>query len=199
MSVYCRRVVEPDDIVTALPEAIAAARSGGPAVLLLPKDIQQSRRRPQRPRDPTRGTVAPARRSASRSRRRCGAPTGPVTIIAGEQVARDDARAELEQLRAVLRARVATVPDAKDVAGTPGLGSSSALGVTGVMGHPGVAAAVADSALCLLVGTRLTVTARAGLDDALAAVPTVLDRVGAAVSCRARTCIPTICAARWRC
>ena len=31
------------------------------------------------------------------------------------------------------------VPDAKDVAGTPGMGSSSALGVTGVMGHPGVA------------------------------------------------------------
>ena len=30
------------DIVSALPEAIAAARTGGPAVLLLPKDIQQS-------------------------------------------------------------------------------------------------------------------------------------------------------------
>jgi acetolactate synthase-1/2/3 large subunit len=70
-----------------------------------------------------------------------------------------------------LRARIATVPDAKDVAGTPGMGSSSALGVTGVMGHPGVATAIADSALCLLVGTRMGVTARAGLDDALAAVP----------------------------
>ncbi len=31
----------PADIVTALPRAIAAARTGGPAVLLLPKDIQQ--------------------------------------------------------------------------------------------------------------------------------------------------------------
>jgi len=99
--------------------------------------------------------------------------TGPVTIIAGEQVARDDARAELASLRAVLRARVACVPDAKDVAGTPGLGSSSALGVTGVMGHPGVAEAVAGSGLCLVVGTRLSVTARAGLDDALAAVQTI--------------------------
>ncbi len=98
---------------------------------------------------------------------------GPVTIIVGEQVARDNARAELEALRAVLRARVATVPDAKDVAGTPGLGSSSALGVTGVMGHPGVAEAVAGSAVCLVVGTRLSVTARTGLDDALAAVRTV--------------------------
>jgi acetolactate synthase-1/2/3 large subunit len=98
---------------------------------------------------------------------------GPVTIIAGEQVARDDARAELAALRAVLRARVACVPDAKDVAGTPGFGSSSALGVTGVMGHPSVAEAVAGSALCLVVGTRLPVTARAGLDGALSAARTV--------------------------
>ena len=98
---------------------------------------------------------------------------GPVTIIVGEQVARDNARAELEELRALLRARVATVPDAKDVAGTPGFGSSSALGVTGVMGHPGVAEAVAASAVCLVVGTRLSVTARTGLDDALATVRTV--------------------------
>ncbi len=34
-----------------------------------------------------------------RSCGRCAVPRGPVTIIAGEQVARDDARAELEQLR----------------------------------------------------------------------------------------------------
>ncbi len=97
-----------------------------------------------------------------------------MTIIAGEQVARDDARAELAELRGVLRARVACVPDAKDVAGTPGFGSSSALGVTGVMGHPGCGRRRwRDSGLCLVVGTRLSVTARAGLDDALAAVPTM--------------------------
>jgi acetolactate synthase-1/2/3 large subunit len=41
------------------------------------------------------------------------------------------------------------------------------------MGHPGVAQAVGGSGLCLVVGTRLSVTARAGLDDALAAVPTM--------------------------
>ena len=66
-----------------------------------------------------------------------GRVTGPVTIIAGEQVARDDARAELASLRADLRARVACVPHAKDAAGTTGFGSSSALGVTGVMGISG--------------------------------------------------------------
>jgi acetolactate synthase I/II/III large subunit len=171
VSVYCHRVTEPADIVPALSRAIAAARSGGPAVLLLPKNIQQAKVDCTAGSDNLRwhhqiGDPRPIARALQRA-------VGPVTIIAGEQVARDDARAELERLRATLRARVATVPDAKDVAGTPGLGSSSALGVTGVMGHPGVAEAVAGSGLCLLVGTRLPVTARAGLDEALASVPTV--------------------------
>jgi acetolactate synthase-1/2/3 large subunit len=171
VSVFCRRVTTPADIVSALPEAIAAARGGGPAVLLLPKNIQQAK-------VGSNGSTS----GLNHLRAQLGDPhpiaralrcvDGPVTIIAGEQVARADARAELEQLRAVLRARVATVPDAKDVAGIPGLGSSSALGVTGVMGNPGVAAAVADSAMCLLVGTRLSVTARTGLDDALASAQT---------------------------
>jgi acetolactate synthase I/II/III large subunit len=171
VSLSCERVLTPADAAPALWRAIAAARTGGPAVLLLPKDIQQGYLdcerngfsthdlRPIGNPAPIAGTLRDA--------------DGPVTIIVGEQVARDNAREELEALRAVLRARVATVPDAKDVAGTPGLGSSSALGVTGVMGHPGVVEAVADSAVCLVVGTRLSVTARTGLDDALAAVPTV--------------------------
>ena len=131
VSVFCRRIMAPEEIATALPEAIAAANRGGPAVLLLPKDIQQSsldfdgsvNGRHQRVGD--RGCSSATRRP---SRGRCGSADGPITIIAGEQVARDDARAELAQLRSMLRARVATVPDAKDVAGTPGLGSSSALG-----------------------------------------------------------------------
>jgi len=176
VSVFCWRVLTPDDIVSALPSAIAAARTGGPAVLLLPKDIQQAV-------VGVNGYGGSDGRGFERQGARIGDPhaivralrraTGPITIIAGEQVARDDARSELEELRALLRAQVACVPDAKDVAGTPGFGSSSALGVTGVMGHPGVADAVAASAVCLVVGTRLSVTARAGLDDAFAAVRTV--------------------------
>jgi acetolactate synthase-1/2/3 large subunit len=170
VSVFCRRVVMAEDIRTALPQAIRAARTGGPAVLLLPKDIQQAALGVNGAVNGVQvGTQLGNPQSIARALRHAD---GPITIIAGEQVARDDARIELERLRATLRARVATVPDAKDVAGTPGMGSSSSLGVTGVMGHPGVAAAVAGSALCLLVGARMTVTARTGVDDALAAVPT---------------------------
>ncbi|MEN4477809.1 thiamine pyrophosphate-binding protein [Mycolicibacterium cosmeticum] len=171
VSVYCRRVVDAATVDEALTEALAATRRG-PAVLLLPKDVQQSLFDAQAgaeapaalPLSVPIGDPAPIAAQLRRVR-------GPVTIIAGEQVARDDARDELERLRAILRARVATVPDAKDVSGAPGLGSSSALGVTGVMGHPGVADALADSAVCVVVGTRLPATARAGLDSALAQVP----------------------------
>ncbi|OJZ68842.1 acetolactate synthase [Mycobacterium paraffinicum] len=172
VSLSCERVLAPADIVAALPRAVAAARTGGPAVLLLPKDIQQAHLAvedgAERPAD-LGAPIGNPQVIAAELRR----ATGQVTIIAGEQVARDDARAELEHLRALLRARVATVPDAKDVAGTPGLGSSSALGVTGVMGHPSVADAVRAGSVCLIVGTRLTVTARGGLDDALAGVRTL--------------------------
>jgi acetolactate synthase-1/2/3 large subunit len=170
VSVYCRRIVTPEDIVSALPEAVAAARTGGPAVLLLPKDIQQAEigvNGGVRGFEPIEAQVGDPEAIACALRD----ADGPITIIAGEQVARDDARVELEQLRAILRATIATVPDAKDVAGTPGMGSASALGVSGVMGNPGVADAIANSAVCLLVGTRLNVTSRAGLDEALASVP----------------------------
>lgn len=175
VSVFCRRLTTHGDIATVLPEAIAAAMRGGPAVLLLPKDIQQAsvdfdaHVKNGAHNGFSVGHQLGDPQAIGRALRQAD---GPITIIAGEQVARDDARAELAQLRSMLRARVATVPDAKDVAGTPGLGSSSALGVTGVMGHPEVAKAIADSALCLLVGTQLTATARAGLDDVLASVPT---------------------------
>ncbi|OBI04200.1 acetolactate synthase [Mycolicibacter heraklionensis] len=169
VSVFCERVTDPEQIVAALPRAIAAARSGGPAVLLLPKDVQQAfvTASPYRNGHDTRGDsgvisdphpIVHALRNAR----------GPVTIIAGEQVARDDARGDLENLRALLRARVLCVPDAKDVSGTSGLGASSALGVAGIMGHPSAAEAVSASAVCLVVGTRLSLTARAGLEAPLA-------------------------------
>lgn len=163
VSLYCRRIQTPRDILTALPEALGAAATGGPAVLLLPKDVQQ-----QKLRAASFDIVPPAPSPQPDLTDVVGALRGfrgPVTIIAGEQVARDDARAELAGLSAALGARVATVPDAKDVAEAP-------IGVTGVMGHPSVVTAVSRSALCLLIGTRLAVTAGAGLGDALASVPT---------------------------
>lgn len=170
ISHYCARVESPADLPAHLTRAVTAARRGGPAVLLLPKDIQQA------------DLVAPAFVPPTRAYRRdiealwrvreeirAARAIGKIVIIAGDQVARDDARAELARFAAVLDAAVGVAPDAKDVYhhGDPGFS-----GVSGSMGHPELPAALQNAALCLLVGTRMPVTARAGLEDALAAVPT---------------------------
>ncbi|WP_051021445.1 thiamine pyrophosphate-dependent enzyme, partial [Nocardia araoensis] len=91
--------------------------------------------------------------------------TGKIVIIAGDQVARDDARAELARLATALEAAVGVAPDAKDAYDNT---DPAFRGVAGTMGHPELAAAIRSSTLCLLVGTRLPVTARAGSESALA-------------------------------
>ncbi|OBB29062.1 acetolactate synthase [Mycolicibacterium peregrinum] len=186
VSVHCRRVLSPDDLRVALPRAVEAALTGGPAVLLIPKDVQQGyvQKGVQKgsvqkgevadaPVERIDGHLSPAQTETISDA--LGAVDGSVTIIAGEQIARDDARVQLEALRLAVGARVATVPDAKDV-------TAADLGVTGVMGHHGMAETIAGSALCLVVGTRLPLTASAGLDEALAKVPTF--SIGSAVPYR---------------
>ncbi|MGW4340455.1 thiamine pyrophosphate-binding protein [Rhodococcus koreensis] len=170
ISRYCARIERPDDLAAHLERAVAAAWSGGSAVLLLPKDIQRAtvddavtfrpppRRSGQDPDGLTRirDMLAAARR------------TGKIVLVAGDQVARDDARDQLRALAAAVDAAVGVAPDAKDVypADQPGF-----CGVTGTMGHTDLIEAVRRSALCLLIGTRLPATARAGLDTAVAGVP----------------------------
>ncbi|MCM6777489.1 thiamine pyrophosphate-binding protein [Nocardia sp. CDC159] len=165
ISYYCTRVTHAADLPAQLDRAVRAALRGGPAVLLLPKDVQEAviaaeSFRPPRPefRSDTAGLARV--RAELRAARACG----KITIIAGDQVARDDARAQLCRLAAVLEAAVGVAPDAKDVYDhdEPGF-----CGVAGSMGHPELVDAVRGSALCLLIGTRLPITARTGLDEAL--------------------------------
>ena len=98
VSLFCARVIrDPEDIFDALPAAIAAAHAGGPSVILLPKDIQQSviEIRPS-----NKAFDADCEPAIGRCHADCAGvrrARGPVIIIAGEQVARDDARVELEQ------------------------------------------------------------------------------------------------------
>ncbi|MFE4456119.1 thiamine pyrophosphate-binding protein [Nocardia tengchongensis] len=169
ISHYCARVEAPADLPAHLTRAVTAARRGGPAVLLLPKDIQQA--------DlvaPEFTPPAPAYRREIESLWRVlhivrGARAlGKIVIIAGDQVARDDARDELARLAARLDAAIGVAPDAKDVYhhADPGF-----CGVSGSMGHQELLDALHGAALCLLIGTRMPVTARAGMEGALAAVP----------------------------
>lgn len=190
ISRYCARVTDPAELPDQLAAAITAAEGGGPAVLLIPKDVQQQSMPISAgievatgsfPRPPLADASAPL---AARTTRPPHTPTGSahtiaaeltaarrtgkVVIIAGDQVARDNARAELAELVAALDAAIGLAPDAKDVYSNTGHGYC---GVAGSMGHAELGEAVAAASACLLVGTRLPVTARAGLDAALADLP----------------------------
>ena len=172
ISRYCARVEHAADIEAHLERAVAAALARGPAVLLLPKDIQQTtftpRRRFRRP------MLAPSRDNAALTRVRdalaTARRTGKIVIDAGDQVARNDARRQLRMLAQVLDASVGVAPDAKDTYGPHEHGYR---GVAGVMGNVELVDAIRHSSLCLVVGTRLSVTTRAGLDAALASTTVV--------------------------
>ncbi|WP_280302830.1 thiamine pyrophosphate-binding protein [Nocardia abscessus] len=215
VSRYCAKLTRPDDIADQLGRAVAIARTGGPSVLLLPKDVQSAtvsvtsgHTRPDRlwnAIDMTRGTnsaysVAPPfgdgempssglvpsaadsllvpierlelpRRTISdvvALLRDAKQGRSPITIIAGPEVARADARRELEAFAGAVDASVAVTPDAKDAFPNRNPGF---VGVTGVMGHPQVPGLVAAAGLCVLVGAQLPTTARAGLENALERCP----------------------------
>ncbi|MFK4227199.1 thiamine pyrophosphate-binding protein [Streptomyces sp. NPDC019890] len=177
VSRFCARVDEPDSLAELLPRAIAAAQADpkGPAVLLLPKDVQQAqvelpvrgvRSAPVVPMPTASKPGLEALDAASAALR--GASR--VLVIAGEGVAAADARAELSELARRLGAWVAVTPDAKDVFDNRAIRFA---GVAGVMGHTNVEDCLRRADVCLLVGTRLPLLARGGLDQALAATPVV--------------------------
>ncbi|AOP47805.1 thiamine pyrophosphate-binding protein [Streptomyces lydicus] len=179
VSRFCARVDDAESLVELLPRAVAAAQSDprGPAVLLLPKDVQQARIRV-----PGRGATAPPGApapSASVARLDKAVLTtvsealreaGRVLVIAGEDVAAADARTELAELARRLGAWVAVTPDAKDVFDNR---DPRFAGVAGVMGHTNVEECLRRADVCLLVGTRLPLMARGGLDRALATTDVV--------------------------
>ncbi|WP_330251709.1 thiamine pyrophosphate-binding protein [Nocardia sp. NBC_00565] len=164
---YCARVETAADLPDKVIRAVAGARHGGPAVLLLPKDVQQS----------DIGDIPPFRLTAPTHRRdenglarvraalTAARKVGKIVIIAGDQVARDDARGELAALAHALDARVGVAPDAKDTYDNT---DPAFCGVAGSMGHPELSAALRSAALCLIVGTPMPITARTGLDELLA-------------------------------
>ncbi|MCF1508720.1 thiamine pyrophosphate-binding protein [Streptomyces glomeratus] len=190
VSRFCARVEDADSLMELLPRAMAAAQGEppGPAVLLLPKDVQQAQiRLPGRgpvpaPGSPTPGVPLPVSMptpTVSAARLDSAALTAVsdtlrgadrVLVIAGEEVAAADARAELAELARRLGAWVAVTPDAKDVFDNR---DPRFAGVAGVMGHANVETCLRRADVCVLVGTRLPLLARGGLDQALAATEVV--------------------------
>ncbi|MBW1602243.1 thiamine pyrophosphate-binding protein [Streptomyces sp. JJ66] len=177
LAVYCARVEEAEDIRTLLPEAWARAQAepAGPAVLLLPKDVQQSVLTSWAPP----AAVRPARRPPASARRQreaarvlaaAGTEPGGVVVIAGRGVASANARNELLRLSDALGAAVAVAPDARDVFDNR---HPRFLGVTGAIGHGAAEAALRRAAAVLLAGTRLPQLAGGPLRERLKDVPVV--------------------------
>lgn len=164
---YCARVRTGAELPAHLDAAAAALHRALPAALLLPKDVQQERIALPAWTPPA-ATPRPDDAALDEVRALLAGAAGRVVVLAGSQVGADDARAELARLVTVLGAEVGVAPDAKDVYAGPGF-----RGVCGVMGHPGLVAAVESAACCLLAGTPLPGPALAGLEGALAALPVV--------------------------
>lgn len=163
-----KRAARVED-VTALPELLAGAietaltAPAGPVVLLLAKDRQRALLDARGARSPVLAPPqAPSRESvdAAVSELR----SGPVVVIAGDEVARHGAQPELRAFVEKLAARVAVTPDGRDAFDNR---SPAFLGVAGSMGHPAVAAALSDDAEIVVVGTRLPLLARQGLERRL--------------------------------
>ncbi len=170
VSVSCARAQHAEDVPRLLDAAITSALvERGPAVLLLAKDLQCAELGgwpsvappPPRPRPASEELLGRARHLL-RAR--------PVVVLAGAEVARQDARAELRALVEQLDARVAVTPDARDVFDTD---DARWLGVAGALGHGVVAEALRQAALCVVVGTRLPLIARQGLEASLREKPTL--------------------------
>lgn len=171
VSRFCAKATDPAQVPELLERALAAA-ADGPAVLLLPKDVQQAAAPGPIPATLPESETPDLRRAIELIRT-VGGPSGAggsgtagrVVILAGPEVARADARAELEAFATALGAPVAVTPDGKDV-----FRNSHPLfaGVAGTMGHLGVQELIEAAQLCVVVGTPLPMTARGGLDAALA-------------------------------
>ncbi|MBF6342736.1 thiamine pyrophosphate-binding protein [Nocardia cyriacigeorgica] len=166
ISRYCARVAHPAELPERLARALRAARRGGPSVLLLPKDVQQAGMggiAPFRP-DPRATWLDDDELERVLTALETARRLGTIVVIAGDQVARDDARTALAEVVAELDALVGVAPDAKD---TYDNFAPAFCGVAGTMGHRELADALDGATLCLLVGTPMPVTARTGLDELL--------------------------------
>ncbi|HWP08102.1 MAG TPA: thiamine pyrophosphate-binding protein [Polyangiaceae bacterium] len=162
---FAARVEDVGALPELLAEAIASATTApaGPAVLLLAKDRQRATLRDVAAElPPTPELETPSREVVEAAASTLG--PGPVVVIAGDEVARHGARAELAAFVEKLAATVAVTPDGRDAFDNR---SPVFLGVAGSMGHPEVLAALSEDAELVVVGTRLPLLARQGLEGRL--------------------------------
>jgi acetolactate synthase-1/2/3 large subunit len=171
----CARVESAEALPRLLDEAVEGAlgRESGPSVLLLSKDIQRAALpNAQRP-EPSRLAVnheAALLDEEVLVRAARWLEVRPIVILAGAGLSRARAQKQLAALAERLDARVATTPDGRDAFDNR---APRFLGVCGAMGHPSVARTIANARAIVVVGTRLPILARQGIEAHLLAKPLV--------------------------
>lgn len=187
---FVGKVSSPDDVWSVLHQAVEAALTGrpGPAVILLPRDVQAGAAAPMpawfpRTVDAVRRPIAPRDDTSARALlERVRRAERPVVVL-GTGVQRCS---RPEAVDAFVRA--CGVPVVTTMA-SPGLfdnGHPQYLGAIGVAGHPSAHAYLNDRAdLIVAVGTGLDVMTRAPLDRALARAELAVVNIDAGAVVRA--------------
>ncbi|MFW0785350.1 thiamine pyrophosphate-binding protein [Gordonia sp. CPCC 206044] len=168
----CSVLAQPESAAGAIATACATLHRGLPAALVIPKDIQSA---------PVAAMPEPLHHVSARGRditvetrldaladRLVAAAVAPgrVCLWVGEEASRLRLGPEIDELADLLGASTVASPGGRDVL-HPGPGCA---GITGVMGHPSAHDAMTSARLCVALGCRMSVTDRAGLDDALRAL-----------------------------
>ncbi|GAC01651.1 putative acetolactate synthase large subunit [Gordonia namibiensis NBRC 108229] len=165
----CSVVGHADEVPAALATALATLHRGLPAAVLLPKDIQSAPAPELRQLHPgewvQHGVDAPGSALSALIDELCILAESDARLVVwvGDEASRAGVGPQVEALAAALGAVVVAAPGGRDLLRT----GDGVAGVTGVMGHPSAHRAIADADLCLVLGCRMTMTDRAGLDAAL--------------------------------
>ncbi|MYR06517.1 thiamine pyrophosphate-binding protein [Gordonia sp. SID5947] len=165
----CAVVSSPETMAAALATAWHTLDRGLPAVLIVPKDVQAA---PMAPGTPAHPDVPPEKYATSPddlldalAERLAATATVPgrVCLWVGEQASWERLGTQIGELAETVGATTVASPGGRDV-GTPDDGFA---GVTGVMGHPSAHVAIHRAEMVIAIGCRMSITDRAGLDDAL--------------------------------
>ena len=161
-------VDDPDSLAAAFTVVVTALHRGLPAALVIPKDVQAAPARPVAPPRPLPPDSSPESNSLAARLTELVADGGHVCIWAGEEASWLRLREPIDALATSLGATVVVSPGGRDVGAT-----GRCAGVTGVMGHPSAHKALSEADLWLVLGCRMSLTDRAGLDDLASATPIV--------------------------
>ncbi len=171
VSKFCRKITSPHHFHTDFSEAVEAAVTGrkGPSVLLIPKDVQQALINDSGYSNPILFTEKSSVSSELENQLQkivfeTEKDTNRPLIIAGGEIISSNCVAEFLQWVNSIGAFLAVTPDARDLVDNQ---NPLYKGLAGVMGHSSVMDALNEADTCWVVGTRLPVMARAGLEDLL--------------------------------